>query len=64
MPDRQSVQGVAVGLPLGHELIHQGHETRVVRRFEQVNHLVNNNVFEASLGFQARSVFKRIEPAP
>ena len=36
-----------MGLPLGHELIHQGHKARVVCRFEQMSHLVNNNVFEA-----------------
>ena len=47
MPHRQSIYDLAVGLPLGHELIHQGHEARVVRRFEQVDHLVNDDVFEA-----------------
>ena len=34
-------------LPLRHELIHQRHEALVVRGFEQVNHLVNHDVFEA-----------------
>jgi len=34
-------------LPLAHELIHQRDEARVVRRFEEVRHLVNENVFEA-----------------
>jgi hypothetical protein len=31
VPHRQSVDDVAVGLPLGHELIHQSHKARVVR---------------------------------
>jgi hypothetical protein len=36
-----------VRLPLGHELIHQSHKTSVVCRFEQVRHLVDDNVLEA-----------------
>jgi hypothetical protein len=36
-----------MGLPLGHVPIHQIHEARVVRRFEEVNHLVNDNVLKA-----------------
>ena len=47
MPHWQSVEDVAVGLPLRHELIHQRHEALVVRAFEQVNHLMKDNVFEA-----------------
>jgi hypothetical protein len=47
VPYRQSVEGVAVGSPLRHELMQQRHEALVVRGFEQVNHLVNHNVFEA-----------------
>jgi hypothetical protein len=47
MPDRKPVQCLAQGLPLGHEPIHQRYKVRVVRRFEQVNHLVDDNVFEA-----------------
>jgi hypothetical protein len=46
---RQSIECVAVGLPLRHELIHQRHKALVVRGFEQVKHLVNQNVFEAFL---------------
>jgi IrrE N-terminal-like domain len=46
VPHRQSVEDVAVELPLGHELMHQLHEALVVRRFEQVNHLVDDNIFK------------------
>jgi hypothetical protein len=42
----QSVEDIAVGLPLGHELIHQGHKARIVSWFEQVNHLVDDNIFK------------------
>lgn len=47
VPHGQPVENVAVGLPLGHELIHQSDKTRVVRRFKQVNRLVNDNVLKA-----------------
>lgn len=45
--NRQPVQDLAVGLPPRHELIHQSHEAGVVTGFEQVSHLVDDNVFEA-----------------
>jgi hypothetical protein len=35
---RQSIECVAVGLPLRHALIHQRHKALVVRGFEQVKH--------------------------
>src|SRR5258707_272852 len=47
VPHRESVEDLTVRLPLGHELIHQSDRTRVVRRFKQVNHLVNDNVLKA-----------------
>jgi len=34
-------------LPFGHELIHQRHKAGVVRRFEQVEHLVDDDIFKA-----------------
>lgn len=33
-------------LPFGHELIHQRHKARIVFRLEQVNHLMDDNIFK------------------
>ena len=44
MPDRQAVEGVSVEFPLGLELVHQGGEAVIVRWFQQVNHLMHNDV--------------------
>lgn len=46
MSHGQSVQHIPAKLPLGHELIHQGHEAGIVRWFNQVNHFVNDYVFK------------------
>jgi hypothetical protein len=46
VPHRQSVEDVAVELPLRHELIHQCHKALVMRWFEQVDHLVDDNIFK------------------
>jgi hypothetical protein len=42
----EPVENVAHRLPLGHKLVHQGYKTCVVRWFEQVNHLVDDNIFK------------------
>ena len=47
VPDWQTVECFAVGLPFGHEAVHESNEAGVVRRFQQVDHLVNDDVFEA-----------------
>ena len=47
MPDRQAIQRVPVELPLGHKAVHQGDEAVVVRRLQQVNHFVHDDVFQA-----------------
>ena len=33
-------------LPLGQKLIHQSYEPRIVRWFEQMNHLVDDDIFQ------------------
>ena len=50
MPHRQPVEDLPAGLPLGHEMVHQGDEAGVVGGFQQVDHLVNHDVFEALPG--------------
>jgi hypothetical protein len=47
VPHRQSVQELTVRLPLGQKLIHQSYEPRIVRWFEQMNHLVDDDIFKA-----------------
>ena len=43
----QAVEDVTTELPLGHELIHQRHEAGVVGWLQQVDHLMDHDVFEA-----------------
>jgi hypothetical protein len=70
VPHGQPVEGVAVGLPLEHELIHQRHKAGVVRRFEQVNHLVDDNIFKTfhglsrEIGIQSNGASVVIAAAP
>ena len=47
----QPVQHFPVKLPLRHELIRQSHEAAIVSGFEEMNHLMNNDVFEAFARF-------------
>lgn len=42
----QPVKSLLLGLPLRHELIHQRNEADIVSGFDQVNHLVNNDIFK------------------
>lgn len=51
MPHRQPVQLVPVKLPLRHEPFHEGHETVVVGMFDEVRHLMNEDVLETFKGF-------------
>jgi hypothetical protein len=46
VPDGQALQGLAVGLPFGHELVHEGDEAGVVRGFKEMDHFVDDEVFE------------------
>jgi len=50
MPHWQAVKNVAVKLPLGHELIHRGNETGVVRGRDQVDHLVHDDALKTLPG--------------
>lgn len=50
MSHRQAVEELAGGLPLGHKMVHQGNEAGVVSGFEQVDQLVDHDVFEAFPG--------------
>ena len=47
MPHGQTVQHLTAGLPPGQESIQQRNEARVVRGFQQVDQLVDHDVFEA-----------------
>ena len=47
MANWQPIELLPAYAPLWHESIHQGDEVGVVSRLQQVNHLVNDDVFEA-----------------
>ena len=47
MPNRKAVQFLTVMPPFRHELVHQGHETAVVRRLQQMDHFMHDDVFQA-----------------
>lgn len=47
MPDRQVVEPVTVKRPLGHEPIHQCDESLIVGWLQQVNHFMDDDIFEA-----------------
>ncbi len=47
VPHRQSVQFSTAKPPVRHELIHQAHEAGVVRRLQQVNHFMRDDVLKA-----------------
>ena len=44
MPHWESIQGLAIGLPLGHVLLQQGLESRVVGGLDDVKQLVDEDV--------------------
>jgi len=50
IPHRQTVKNLAVMLPFWHELIHQFNKVRTVRWFQQVDHLMQDNVIQAFPG--------------
>ena len=62
MPNRQTIQHLAMELPGGHESVHQRDEAGVVGRLQQVHQFVDNKVFEAldwllgQLGVEANRV--------
>jgi hypothetical protein len=47
MPNRQLIQLILIEPPKRHEPVHQGYETGVVGRFQQMNHLMHDDVFQA-----------------
>jgi hypothetical protein len=51
MPNGQAVEDLTMELPLGQETVHEGDETGVVLGFQEMNHLVDDDVFEAFTGF-------------
>ena len=51
MLQRLPVQFLTVVLPEGHEAVHVGDEAVVVMSLEQVDHFVDDDVFEAVGGF-------------
>ena len=50
IPHRQAVKNLTVMLPFWHELIHQFNKVRAVRWFQQVDHLMRDNVIQAFPG--------------
>jgi len=60
MAHRQPIQLFSIVAPLRHQPIHQRDKAVIVGPFEQVRHLVNNDVFEAFGRLLARSVLKRM----
>ena len=51
MPYRQAIESSSAFLPAGHEAIQKGAEAFVVGWFQQMDHFVDNDVFEALAGF-------------
>ena len=49
------IQLLAIVLPVRHQIIHQCHEPFVVRWFQNVDHLMHDDVFKHSGGFLANS---------
>ena len=47
MPNWQAIESVPVELPFGHKAIHQGDEAAVVSGFQQVDHFMHDDVFQA-----------------
>ena len=50
MPNRQTIQLIAIELQFRYKPIHQFHKPPVVSRFEQMHHLMHDDVFEALAG--------------
>ena len=59
LPNRQAIEHLAMELPLGNESVHQRDEAGVVGRLQQMDQLVNDDVFEAFNRFLHKF---RIEP--
>ena len=49
--NRQTIEVLPQQLPSRHELIDQCDEVRVVSRFDQMQHFMHQNVFEAFVPF-------------
>lgn len=59
MTKRGAVEFVPDISPLGHEFIHKAHKVSIVRGFQQMDHLMDSNIFKAF----ARLLGKlRVEP--
>ena len=50
MPHWESIQGLAIGLPLGHVLLQQELESCVVGRLDDVKQLVDKDVLQTLSG--------------
>lgn len=70
MANWQLVEDITDKLPVWHELIYQGDKATVVGRFQQVDHFMHNDVFQAFPGFfgqlsiQADASSVRVATAP
>lgn len=42
MPDGQAIEGLLMGTPLGHVVIHEGDEASVVGGFQEVHQFVDD----------------------
>ena len=61
---RKSVQFPAADFPARHDLVHELEKARIVGRLAEVSQLVDQDVFEALLGFLASSVLRRMFRLP
>ena len=50
MPQRSAVELVPNVLPLGHEFVHEAYKCCIVRGFQEVEHLVQKDIFQALTG--------------
>jgi hypothetical protein len=50
MPDGQAIEHFPIGSPAGHKVVHQSDEAAVVGGFQQMNHFVSDDLFEAFPG--------------
>ena len=46
MPNRQLIQRVLIEPPFRQKMVHQTNETVVVRGFQQVHHLMHDDIFQ------------------
>jgi hypothetical protein len=51
MPQGQAIEFIVAGAPLGSELCNEGDEAFIVGGFQEMEHLMENDIFEALAWF-------------